>query len=183
DTSVNYLRNSARLRAFQRALIKYYRWDAVGDRLTCPACRSMDGRVFRTEDAVRVLDTIESSEDPTIVKELRPIITTQVRGPSAQILTKWPPLHPHCYDRETDVFTNEGWKKFAELNGTELFLSFNPQNPRELAFVPAVNFISYHYKGKMIRFYNRQLDLCVTPEHQMIIYSRGGKKRLPKGYH
>jgi len=96
DTSVNYLRNSARLRAFQRARIKYYRWDATNDRLTCSACRSLDGRLFRTEDAVRILDTIEASEDPTIIRELRPIITEPWKGKTADLLTKWPPLHPRC---------------------------------------------------------------------------------------
>lgn len=96
DTSVNYLRNSARLRAMQKAGIKKYRWDATNDRLTCAACRSMDGRVFEVEDAVRVLDTLESSGDPTLIKELRPIITVPQKGSSSSIPTKFPPLHPLC---------------------------------------------------------------------------------------
>lgn len=96
DTSVNYLRNAARIRGFQKAMIKYYRWDATDDRLTCRACRSMDGRVFKTDDAVRVLDMLEASEDPTLIKDLRPIITEPVKGPSAGVLTKFPPLHPNC---------------------------------------------------------------------------------------
>lgn len=96
DTSVNYIRNSARLRAMQKAGVKRYRWDATADRLTCAACRSMDGRVFEVEEAVRVLDTLESSNDPTLLKELRPIITTPQRGLSSGIPTKFPPLHPMC---------------------------------------------------------------------------------------
>ncbi|MDI6865774.1 minor capsid protein [Thermodesulfovibrio yellowstonii] len=96
DTSVNYLRNSARIRAMQKAGAKRYRWDATGDRLVCAACRSMDGRVFVVEDAVRVLDTLESSGDPTLIKELRPIITTVQKGTSSSIPTKMPPLHPNC---------------------------------------------------------------------------------------
>ena len=48
DTSINYLRNSARLRAIEKAKIKHYRWDAVGDRLTCTICKSYDGREFET---------------------------------------------------------------------------------------------------------------------------------------
>lgn len=96
DTSVNFLRNSARLRAMQRAGIRKFRWDAVGDRLTCSACRSMDGRIFEVKDAVRVLDTIEGSEDPTILKEVRPIITKPYKGPSGRAPVKSPPLHPHC---------------------------------------------------------------------------------------
>lgn len=96
DTSVNYLRNSARLRAFQKAQVKYYRWDAVGDRLTCPVCRSLDGRVFRTEDSVKILDTIESSEDPTIIRDLKPILNKPWTGPTDSIPNRWPPAHPLC---------------------------------------------------------------------------------------
>lgn len=96
DTSVNFLRNSARLRAMQKAGIKQYRWDATGDRLVCAACRSMDGRVFEVKDAVRVLDTLELSGDPTLIKELRPIITTAQKAASSSIPTKFPPLHPNC---------------------------------------------------------------------------------------
>lgn len=96
DTSVNYLRNSAKLRAMQKAKIKKYRWDATGDRLTCAACRSMDGRVFELEDAIRVLDTLEGIQDPALLKELRPIITTPQRNISSSIPTKFPPLHPFC---------------------------------------------------------------------------------------
>lgn len=96
DTSVNFLRNSARLRAIQKAGIKKYKWDAIGDRLTCSACRSMDGRIFSTSDAVRILDIIESSQDPTIIKELRPIITQPFKDSTDKAPVKTPPLHPHC---------------------------------------------------------------------------------------
>ncbi len=96
DTSVNFLRNSARLRAIQKAKITHYRWDATNDRLTCAACRSMDGRIFKTESAIRVLDMLEASEDPSLIKELKPIQTTVQKGPSSSLPNKFPPLHPHC---------------------------------------------------------------------------------------
>ncbi len=96
DTSVNFLRNSARLRAIQKAKITHYRWDATNDRLTCAACRSMDGRIFKTESAIRVLDMLEASEDPSLIKELKPIQTTVQKGPSSGLPNKFPPLHPHC---------------------------------------------------------------------------------------
>ncbi len=108
DTSVNYLRNAARLRAMQKAKITHYRWDAIGDRLTCPACRSMDGRVFKVRDAIRILDAIEQSEDPAILKELKPIQTTVQKGLSSSLPNRFPPLHPHCRCRvhmETEEIT------------------------------------------------------------------------------
>jgi SPP1 gp7 family putative phage head morphogenesis protein len=99
DTSVNHLRNSARLRAIAKARITKYRWDAVGDRLTCPYCRSMDGRIFDTGDAIRTLELIES--DPASLPEVKPFLTSfpldKLKSlPSSQIPSKMPPAHPHC---------------------------------------------------------------------------------------
>jgi SPP1 gp7 family putative phage head morphogenesis protein len=99
DTTYNHLKNSARIRAFQKARITYYRWNAVGDRLTCPYCRSMDGRIFRTADAVRTLDLIEA--DPENLPDYKPFLTnfdlqTLKRMPSDNIPSKIPPAHPHC---------------------------------------------------------------------------------------
>jgi SPP1 gp7 family putative phage head morphogenesis protein len=99
DTTYNHLKNSARIRAFQKARITYYRWNAVGDRLTCPYCRSMDGRIFRTADAVMTLDLIEA--DPENLPDIKPFLTsfdlqTLKRIPSDDIPSKMPPAHPHC---------------------------------------------------------------------------------------
>jgi len=99
DTSVNHLRNSARLRAIAKARITKYRWDAVGDRLTCPYCRAMDGRVFDTGEAIRTLELIES--DPASLPEVKPFLTSfpldKLKSlPSSQMPSKMPPAHPHC---------------------------------------------------------------------------------------
>jgi SPP1 gp7 family putative phage head morphogenesis protein len=99
DTSVNHLRNSARLRAMAKARITKYRWDAVGDRLTCPYCRAMDGRIFETGDAIRTLELIES--DPASLPEVKPFLTSfpldKLKSlPSSQMPSRMPPAHPHC---------------------------------------------------------------------------------------
>jgi len=96
DTSVNFLRNSARIRAMQKARIKRYRWDAVGDRLTCKTCRSFDGRTWEITEAVRILDAIEGSDDPRAIVDYKPFVTTPYKGPSSQAPSRLPPLHSHC---------------------------------------------------------------------------------------
>mgnify|MGYP000257962231 CR=1 FL=1 len=99
DTSVNHLRNSARLRAMARAKIQKYRWDAVGDRLTCPYCRSMDGRIFDSGEAIRTLELIET--DPSALPQVKPFLTTMPleklkATSSSRLPSKMPPSHPHC---------------------------------------------------------------------------------------
>jgi len=97
DTSVNFLRNAGKIRTLQHARVEYYRWDATNDRLTCRICRSYDGRVFRTVDAVRILDALETTQDPGLIRELKPFVNKPVDGLSDNMLpTKLPPLHPHC---------------------------------------------------------------------------------------
>ena len=90
------MRNSARLKALQKARITRYRFDAVGDRLTCPICRSYDGRIFETEEAIRVLDTIEQSDDPSAMADYKPFVKEPYKGSSKNAPSKMPPLHPNC---------------------------------------------------------------------------------------
>lgn len=81
------------------------------------------------------------------------------------------PAHPNCYDDKTEVYTNNGWKYFKDLQGDELILSINPANEK-IEWVPFIAKVAYPYKGKMIHFKNRSFDLLVTPDHRMYITTR-----------
>jgi len=99
DTTYNQLKNSARIRAFEKAEITYYQWSAVGDRLTCPYCNAMDGRIFQTSDAIRTIDMIDA--DPQSLPDVRPFLTSMplpmLRSmPSSNIPSTFPPAHPSC---------------------------------------------------------------------------------------
>ena len=39
----------------------------------------------------------------------------------------YPPMHPNCYDDITEVYTDNGWKKFKDLDRTKKFWSINPE--------------------------------------------------------
>ena len=71
-----------------------------------------------------------------------------------------------CYDDETEILTNEGWKKFTELNGNELFYSLNPES-WDCELVPAKAVYHYDYIGDMIRIKAQSVDLLVTPNHKL----------------
>jgi len=91
------------------------------------------------------------------------------------------PLHPHCYDKDTEVYTNEGWKFFRDLKGDEEFLSFNPEN-RKIEFIKAKNFVCWLNNDRMISFKHKHFDLLVTNKHNMAVYKRVTKngKRVNK---
>lgn len=74
-----------------------------------------------------------------------------------------------CYDYKTEILTNRGWILFKHLKKDDKVASLENE---ELKFVNYSNFISYKYKGKMINFKGREIDLVVTPNHNMFISKR-----------
>ena len=79
-----------------------------------------------------------------------------------------PPFHTHCYDKTTEIYTNESWKLFKDLKGNELVYTINPDNLEPIWQKP-VNYISYKYQGNMISFKNSRFDLVVTPNHSILV--------------
>ena len=79
-----------------------------------------------------------------------------------------PPFHSNCYDKETEVYTNSGWKLFKDLNENELVFTIDPKN-LESEWQKPINYISYKYHGNMISFKNSRFDLLVTPNHNILV--------------
>jgi hypothetical protein len=75
--------------------------------------------------------------------------------------------HSLCYSSDTEVYTNDGWKLFKELSGDEQIISLNPDT-KDLEWTPIVKKISYWYNGEMYGFRNSNIDMLVTPDHEMI---------------
>lgn len=80
-----------------------------------------------------------------------------------------------CYDDQTEVLTNEGWKLFKDLNHTELFYSMNPET-YECELVKATEYVTEKYQGTMISVKSQSIDQLVTPNHKLYVtYSRDTK--------
>ena len=88
------------------------------------------------------------------------------------IIVNVTPLEP-CYDKETEVLTIDGWKKFYELNQDDLLATLNSKG--ELEYQKPIKFQKFRYKGKMIRIKGRNIDLCITPDHLLLVRKRGRK--------
>lgn len=80
-------------------------------------------------------------------------------------------MHPHCYDKETEVLTNEGWKFFKDLTGQEKCLTFNLET-ENVKWSKIKNKINYHYKGNMHLYEHESFSLMVTPEHKQVVSKR-----------
>lgn len=78
--------------------------------------------------------------------------------------------HPHTFSKDTEVFTDAGWKLFPDLKPEYKILALNPDT-REVDFVRYTEFVS-HYQDKMVHLSGRNYDLKVTPEHRQLYLSR-----------
>lgn len=73
-----------------------------------------------------------------------------------------------CYDEQTEVMTDSGWKFFKDVNiKTDKFLSMNPET-RDLEYISAIHKIDKAYSGKMYDFETDKVHITVTPEHKLI---------------
>ena len=87
----------------------------------------------------------------------------------------YPPLHPNCFDKDTEVLTDEGWKLFKDVTGSEKILSVNLDN-RQSEWVKIKQNVSYKFNGKLVSYKSRNCDLVVTSDHNQVVMFRDKQK-------
>jgi DNA modification methylase len=85
-----------------------------------------------------------------------------------------------CYDEDTEVFTDSGFKYFKDLQLTDKVLSMNPLDYTTEYLFPD-KYHAYHYRGKMLSVEGKALSLLVTPDHNMLVKKRR-RDNCDKGY-
>lgn len=73
-----------------------------------------------------------------------------------------------CYDNQTEVLTDEGFKLFSDLNKKEKIACLNP-NTNELEFHSPLGYIKERYNGLLNCGKNNLVDFSVTPNHKMYV--------------
>ena len=73
-----------------------------------------------------------------------------------------------CYDKETEVLTENGWVYWRDYNGIDKLATvrlsdglYEYQSPTKI--------YKYRYKGKMECCKSQSIDYCVTPNHSMAV--------------
>jgi len=82
-----------------------------------------------------------------------------------------------CYDDQTEVLTEDGWKDWSQVLMSDKFATLNPDT-NELEWQSPIRLIRYRHTGKMYCVQNRGIDLCVTPDHRMWVKQRGKDKKF-----
>ncbi len=72
-----------------------------------------------------------------------------------------------CYSADTEILTDKGWKKFSELTSEDKVAQVNPET-LNISFTEPLAYIKYPFKGFMINFKSKSVDLLVSPDHKML---------------
>jgi hypothetical protein len=85
-----------------------------------------------------------------------------------------------CYDDQTEVLTEYGWRHFKELDGTERLMTMDPET-HETVLMEPTRIIKKPYSGPMLKYKTTNADFCVTPDHRMLYRKRRPGKRRCTG--
>ncbi|MDD4254275.1 MAG: LAGLIDADG family homing endonuclease [Methanofollis sp.] len=76
-------------------------------------------------------------------------------------------MEQQCYDDQTEVLTEAGWKYFRDVTDTDRVATLSPEG--YLEYQRPMTFVDAEYDGEMYFFTSRQVDLAVTPNHTMYV--------------
>lgn len=89
-----------------------------------------------------------------------------------------------CYDAETDVLTEMGWKAWPEVLKDDKLATLDAATGNLVYRKPvAVN--QFQHQGRMYRVESEHVDLLVTPNHKMYVCrttTRDGRKKADESY-
>ncbi len=80
-----------------------------------------------------------------------------------------------CFEGSTEVMTNEGFKRFDEINGNELIMQYKENG--ELEYVKPTRYIKKYYKGNLLKLShkNNKWSHTSTPNHNRVLIMKNGK--------
>lgn len=77
-----------------------------------------------------------------------------------------------CYSGDHDILTQNGWvniKQYIDDASSSKIATFNSVT-KEIEFQTPIGVIRKHFDGEMYNFTGKNVDLMVTPTHQMLYY-------------
>lgn len=80
-----------------------------------------------------------------------------------------------CFDKETELLTSEGWKNVSKITEKDLLADYN-QTTQQISFNKADKIVKTPYKGIMHHYLSETTDICVTPNHNLILMHPSTRK-------
>lgn len=79
-----------------------------------------------------------------------------------------------CFDEETEILTDNGWKTYKTIQKTDKVLSMNPTT-QQAEYMPIAHIFKEQYQGKMYNIKTSRIDFLFSPEHR-VFFKSGNKK-------
>ncbi|HEY3094855.1 MAG TPA: DNA-directed DNA polymerase I [Nitrososphaera sp.] len=80
-------------------------------------------------------------------------------------VTSW-----ECYDKETEMLTRDGWKRYYQLHDDENIATYNSSKHKfEWQQIQAK--VEYDYDGEMYGLHSKTIDFLVTPNHKIFLWN------------
>jgi len=80
-----------------------------------------------------------------------------------------------CYSEDTQTLTENGWKYYWEIGNDERVATLNPDNGNIEFHIPN-SFHLYPYKGEMVHFSSNNVNVLVTPDHDMWVRQQASSR-------
>lgn len=76
-------------------------------------------------------------------------------------------ISQECFDDQTEILTNTGWKFFNCLEKNDLVAQYSLIE-KTISLITPSRFIERDYDGIMVNFESGHTSICVTPNHELI---------------
>lgn len=76
-----------------------------------------------------------------------------------------------CYDDQTEILTESGWKRFEDLGPNDAVAVLDPATKQASFELPLVHH-KYRYQGELVGYKSRNVDFLVTPNHKLVYIPR-----------
>jgi len=84
-----------------------------------------------------------------------------------------------CYDDQTEILTDEGWKLFKNLSRHEKVATLN-RKTKHYEWQKPTDYVEYDYEGDLCVGQNGSFDFAVTPNHRMWVKSAKGVSKFKR---
>lgn len=120
------------------------------------------------EQEQNLIALIENILDPLREAYGKPIVVTSgYRCPALNKAIGGAKNSQHCFDKNTEILTNNGWRTYQTIQESDEVLTLN-LSTQLLEYKKIENIMRYYYKGELIFAENQHVSFAVTPEHRMV---------------
>lgn len=103
-------------------------------------------------------------------------VLTEILNKHSNVVVVLDEAHRFCLSQDTEILTNNGWKRYDEVNTGTLVFSYNKET-RELELAPIKRMIVREHNGELLKLQNQDsINTLVTEDHRVVCKTRTASK-------